>query len=133
MIVSVEQPHGVEGYSLAGFCGTCHQPAGMGLPVAGFPPLANTRWVKGDKETLIKITLKGLSGPIEVNGRNYPGQVPMTGFESLVGDQELAAVLTYVRSSFGNNASPVSAADIKTVREKYLDVNGPLDASTLSP
>ena len=57
----------------------------------------------------------------------------MTGFESLVGDQELAAVLTYVRSSFGNNASPVSAADIKTVREKYLDVNGPLDASTLSP
>ena len=89
--------------------------------------------MEGDKETLIKITLKGLFGPIEVNGRNYPGHVPMTGFESLVGDQELAAVLTYVRSSFGNNASPVSAADIKTVREKYLDVNGPLDASTLSP
>ena len=124
---------GLEVYSREGFCGTCHQPDGMGLPEAGFPPLVKTRWVEGDKETLIKITLKGLFGPIEVNGRNYPGQVPMTGFESLVGDQELAAVLTYVRSSFGNNASPVSAADIKTVREKYLDVNGPLDASTLSP
>ena len=105
----------------------------MGLPEAGFPPLAKTRWVEGDKDTLIKITLKGLAGPIEVKGRNYPGQVPMTGFESLVSDQELAAVLTYIRSSFGNDASPVVAADIKSVREKYLDVNGPLDASTLSP
>ena len=124
---------GLEVYSREGYCGTCHQPDGMGLPEAGFPPLAKTRWVEGDKDTLIKITLKGLAGPIEVNGRNYPGHVPMTGFESLVSDQELAAVLTYIRSSFGNDASPVVAAEIKSVREKYLDVNGPLDASTLSP
>ena len=124
---------GMEVYSREGFCGTCHQPDGRGLPEAGFPPLANTKWVTGNKETLIKITLKGLAGPIEVNGIIYPGQVPMTGYESLVSDRELAAVLSYVRSSFGNNASPVSSADIKFVREKYLDINGPLDASTLSP
>ncbi len=122
---------GQEVYSREGFCGTCHQPDGKGLPEAGFPPLANTNWVEGDKETLIKISLKGLAGPIEVAGKTYPGQVPMTGFESLVSDQELAAVLTYIRTSFGNKASPVTAADIKSVREKYLDVNGPLDASTL--
>ncbi len=124
---------GMEVYSREGFCGTCHQPDGKGLPEAGFPPLANTSWVTGNKETLIKISLKGLAGPIEVNGTIYPGQVPMTGYESLVSDRELAAVLSYVRSSFGNNASPVSSADIKFVREKYLAINGPLDASTLSP
>ena len=124
---------GKDVYSRPGSCSTCHQPDGNGLPDAGFPPLANTDWVTGDKELLIKITLKGLTGPIEVNGRTYPGQVPMTGFESLLSDQELAAVLTYVRNSFGNEASTVSPADIKTVREKYLDVNGPLDASTLRP
>jgi len=123
---------GREVYSREAFCGTCHQPDGQGLPDVGFPSLANTTWVTGDKETLIKITLKGLAGPIEVNGKSYPGHVPMTGFEGLASDQELAAVLTYVRTSFGNDASPVSQSDIKTVREKYLDVNGPLDASTLT-
>lgn len=122
---------GREVYSREGFCVTCHQADGNGLPEAGFPPLAKTSWVTGDKETLIKITLKGLVGPMEVNGTRYPGQVPMTGFEGLVGDQELAAVLTYVRQSFGNDASAVNASDIKYVREKYLDVNGPLDATGL--
>lgn len=122
---------GREVYAREGFCGTCHQPDGKGLPEAGFPPLAGTDWVTGDKERLIKITLKGLAGPIEVNGTTYPGQVPMTGFEGLLGDQELAAVLSYVRTSFGNDASPVSQSEIKSVREKFLDVNGPLDARTL--
>lgn len=124
---------GLEVYSRDGHCGTCHQPDGKGLPEAGFPPLTGTKWVNGDKETLIKIALKGLVGPIEVNGRSYPGHVPMTGFEGLMGDLEFAAVLSYIRQSFGNEASPITAEDIKTVREKYLDVNGPLDATTLTP
>ncbi len=123
---------GQEVYLRDGHCGTCHQEDGKGLVEAGFPPLAGTKWVNGDKETLIKITLKGLAGPIEVNGHQYPGHVPMTGFEGLLSDSEVAAVLTYVRQSFGNEASPVNEAEIKAVREKYLDVNGPLDASTLS-
>ena len=69
----------------------------MGLPDAGFPPLAGTKWVNGDHERLIKLTLKGLMGPIEVNGKAYPGLVPMTPFESLLSDYDAAAVLTFIR------------------------------------
>ena len=57
---------GAEIYEKEGYCGTCHQENGMGLPDAGFPPLADTKWVNGDHERLIKLTLKGLMGPIEV-------------------------------------------------------------------
>ena len=95
---------------------TCHQPNGKGLDPA-FPPLENSAWVSGDPERLIKIGLYGLMGPIEVNGKKYDGQVPMTPFGGLLDDNELAAVLTYVRNSFGNKAEPVTADDIKKVRE----------------
>ncbi|WP_143092902.1 c-type cytochrome, partial [Arsenicibacter rosenii] len=64
-----------------------------------------------------KIALKGLMGPIEVNTKKYPGQVPMTPFGGLLNDQEVAAVLTYVRNSFGNKAPAISAAQVKKVRE----------------
>ena len=55
-------------------------------------------------------------GPIEVAGKKYPGQVPMTPFESLLNDEEIASVLTYVRNSFGNKASPIRPGDVKKVR-----------------
>src|SRR5690606_4323632 len=55
-----------------GFCITCHQADGKGLPNSGFPPLAGTRWVLDDDTRLIKLTLKGLHGPIEVQGKKYP-------------------------------------------------------------
>ena len=74
------------------FCGTCHQHDGNGLTAAGFPPLAGTKWVLGDEERLIKLTLKGLMGPIEVKGKKYPGLVPMTPFEGMLKDDEIAAV-----------------------------------------
>ena len=54
-------------------------------------------------------------GPIEVKGKKYPGQVPMTAFKQL-SDDEVAAVLTYVRNSFGNNASMITPAKVKEVR-----------------
>ena len=108
---------GAEVYAREAHCGTCHQPDGKGLPESGFPPLAATKWVNGDPERLIKLTLKGLHGPIEVKGRKYPGQVPMTPFESLLNDREIAAVLTYVRNSFGNKGSVVSPAQIKAGRK----------------
>jgi len=113
---------GAEIYAREAHCGTCHQANGKGLPDAGFPPLAGTRWVNGDPERLIKLTLKGLIGPIEVLGKEYPGQVPMTPFEYILNDEELAATLTYVRNSFGNKASPVSAADVAKIREEIKDM-----------
>ncbi len=112
---------GSEIYEKEGYCGTCHQENGMGLPDAGFPPLADTRWVNGDHERLIKLTLKGLMGPIEVKGRNYPGLVPMTPFESLLDDYDAAAVLTFIRNSFGNKAEPILPWQVNKVRDEIKD------------
>ncbi len=107
---------GKEIYSRDGFCATCHQPDGQGLSASGFPPLAGTKWVNGNEERLIKIVLKGLMGPIQVNGKDYVGQVPMTPFGGMLNDEEVAAVLTYVRKSFGNNASVITPEKVKQVR-----------------
>ncbi|MFC0017966.1 PVC-type heme-binding CxxCH protein [Roseibacillus persicicus] len=115
---------GHEIYHREGFCITCHQEDGNGLPSAGFPPLAGTKWVNDDKEALIKLTLNGLMGPIEVKGVKYPGQVPMTPFGGMLKDEEVAAVLTYVRNSFGNKSEPVTPAEVKEVREKTKDKVG---------
>ena len=88
-----------------------------------FPPLAGTKWVQGSEDRLIKLTLNGLLGPIEIKGKIYPGQVPMTAFKQL-SDEELAAVLTYVRNTFGNKASIISPAKVKQVREATKNQNG---------
>ncbi len=106
---------GKEIYLRDGFCATCHQPDGMGLGASGFPPL-NGKWAIGNQDRLIKLVLKGVLGPVTVNGKEYPGQVPMTPFGGLLNDDEVAAVLTYVRNSFGNEASPVYADKVKEVR-----------------
>ncbi|GAA4441339.1 GDSL-type esterase/lipase family protein [Pontibacter saemangeumensis] len=111
-------------YAREGFCGTCHQPDGKGLTSSGFPPLTGTKWVVGSDERLIKIVLKGLHGPIEVLGKEYPGQVPMTPFGGMLKDEEVAAVLTYVRNSFGNKASAVTPEKVKAVREATKDKTG---------
>jgi mono/diheme cytochrome c family protein/glucose/arabinose dehydrogenase len=103
-------------YHREGHCATCHQPDGKGLDPA-FPPLAQTEWVTGDPERLIKLTLHGLIGPIEVNGKAFDGSVPMTPFGGLLNDDEVAGVLTYIRNQFGNKASAIAPADVTRVRE----------------
>ena len=121
---------GAEVYNREGHCVTCHQANGKGLPDSGFPPLNGTHWATGDPDLLIKLTLKGLMGPIEVKGKTYPGQVPMTPFEHLLKDDEIAAVLTYVRNSFGNKASPIQSNDVSQVREAvkaHLGLYQPVD------
>ncbi len=115
---------GKEIYSREGYCITCHQPDGKGLEASGFPPLNGTPWVLGSEDRLIKLVLKGMHGPIEVNGKNYPGQVPMTPFEGMLKDEEIAAVLTYLRNSFGNSAPAVTPAKVKEVRAAVKDKTG---------
>jgi len=107
---------GQEVYFREGHCVTCHQPNGKGLDPA-FPSLEKSPWVNGDKEHLIKIAMFGLMGPLEVNGKKYDGQVPMTPFGGMLKDDELAAVLTFVRNSFGNQAEPIQPAEVKKVRD----------------
>ncbi len=110
-------------FSRDGYCNTCHQPDGKGLEASGFPPLTDAKWLAND-DRLIKIVLKGLLGPIEVHDKKYPGQVPMTPFEGLLKDEEVAAVLTYVRNSFGNKGKAISAEKVKKVRAGISKKNG---------
>lgn len=115
---------GAEIYAREGHCSTCHQPDGKGLPDAGFPPIAGTQWSQGNPDRLIKLTLHGLLGPIVVNGKEYPGQVPMTPFGGLLNDDDVASVLTYIRNHFGNKASAIRPSDVKRVRAETKDMTG---------
>jgi mono/diheme cytochrome c family protein len=118
-------------FAKEGYCITCHQADGKGLPASGFPPLAGTNWVTGSEDRLIKVVLKGMLGSIDVNGKNYPGQVPMTPFGGLMSDKEVAGVLTYIRNSFGNQASVISPEKVKQVRASVKSKNDIYEASKL--
>ncbi|CAN5307004.1 GDSL-type esterase/lipase family protein [soil metagenome] len=114
---------GKEIYLRDAHCATCHQPDGQGLEGI-YPPVSETEWATGDPERLIKITLKGLWGPIEVKGTTYDpsqGVPPMTPFGGILDDGEIAAVLSYVRTSFGNDAPFVTAEEVARVREATKD------------
>jgi mono/diheme cytochrome c family protein/glucose/arabinose dehydrogenase len=108
---------GHEVYFRDAHCSTCHQPDGKGLDPA-FPPLTSSSWVTGSEDRLVKLTLHGLMGPIEVNGKKYDGLVPMTPFGGMLNDEEMAAVLTYVRNHFGNKAPAVEPATVTRIREE---------------
>ncbi len=115
---------GEEIYKREGFCVTCHQPDGLGLSASQFPPLAASPWVTGSKERLIKLTLNGMMGPLELLGKTYPGQVPMTPFGGMLNDEEIAAVLTFVRNAFGNSATAITAEKVHEVREATAGKQG---------
>lgn len=109
---------GKEVYLRDAHCATCHQPNGEGMANI-YPPLAKSDWLDND-ERLIKLALHGLWGPIEVRGQAYDpskGIPPMMGFAGMLNDIEMAAVLTYVRQSFGNDGEPVSAEAVRRVRD----------------
>jgi cytochrome c oxidase cbb3-type subunit 2 len=100
-----------------GLCFTCHQPNGLGI-AGQFPPLADSDWVLGDKERLIKISIYGLMGEIEVNGVKYNNVMVPPGIPpGSLTDNQIADVLTYIRNDWGNSASSVSAEEVATVRE----------------
>jgi mono/diheme cytochrome c family protein len=98
-------------------CSACHQVTGQGIPGV-FPPLANSSYVTSDNiERLSAIMIYGLSGPITVNGMQYNSV--MAGLGQTMNDAELAAVATYIRSSWGNSASEVKADTFSEIRKKY--------------
>lgn len=94
------------------YCQTCHQANGSGVPNM-HPPLTPGSWVGKDPKELIAIMMKGLSGKIEVNGEEYKNYMPS---HAQLTDEEIADVLSYVRSGFGNNFDPVTPEMVKKVR-----------------
>jgi cytochrome c oxidase cbb3-type subunit 2 len=99
-----------------GMCFTCHQINGEGL-AGQFPPLANSDWVLGDKSRLIKISMYGLMGEIEVNGVKYNNVMAPPGIPpGSLTDEQIANVLTYIRNEWGNSASAISPEEVASVR-----------------
>ena len=94
------------------YCISCHQADGGGVPNMA-PPLIQTSYVLGEKETLIKIVLNGLKN-VDINEETYNNPMPALG--AVLKDKEIADVLTYVRNSFGNKASAVTTDDVKKAR-----------------
>jgi mono/diheme cytochrome c family protein len=95
------------------YCAMCHQASGQGMPGA-FPSLVDDPIVKGDPHYLARVVLYGLQGRIVVNG--HPYNSAMSGFAGSMNDTQIADVLTYIRSSWGNNAPEVSADVVKAER-----------------
>jgi mono/diheme cytochrome c family protein len=97
-------------------CQTCHQANGLG--VAGqYPPLAGSEFTTGGSRRPAMIVLKGLQGPVTVKGQKY-GTAVMQPWDKTLTDQKIADVLTYERSEWGNNASPVTAEQIAALRKE---------------
>lgn len=104
------QKTGAEVYAT---CSACHQANGQGVPGA-FPPLAGSEWVNGKGDIPIAIVLHGLQGPITVKGQKYNGVMAPWG--TTFNDDQIAAVVTYIRSQWGNKAPAVTKADVARVR-----------------
>ncbi len=97
----------------AASCVTCHQPDGKGTGTM-IPPLSNTSYVSGDKSKLINVLLKGINKE-KIDGKDYSNVMPP--FPQL-SDEDIANVLTYIRSNFGNNASAITSDEVKMARNK---------------
>jgi len=99
-------------------CIACHQPTGQGLPGA-FPPLAGSEWVLAKApDHLIRIVLHGLEGAVTVKGVTY-NAAPMPGQKEALSDEQIAAVLTYIRQSWGNDAGEVTVERVRELRAQY--------------
>jgi len=96
-------------------CASCHQATGAGL-TGVFPPLAGSEWANADASLVAKILLLGIDGPITVKGATFHGVMP--AFSHQLSDAEIAAVASYVRSSFGNKSPAVTADVVKAERAK---------------
>ena len=107
-------------------CAVCHQANGQGLP-GQFPPLAGSEWVlskdwHGDNH-IVKIVLNGLQGPVTVEGKQFNSAMAPWG--GLLKDDQIAAVLTYVRNEWGNQAPPITKEFVAKIREQTKDRTEP--------
>src|SRR5881398_920847 len=96
-------------------CQTCHQANGLGVP-GQYPPLAGSEFTTGGSQRMVMIVLKGLQGPVTVKGQQY-GTAVMQPWDKTLTDKQIADVMTYERSEWGNSASPVTPDQIAAFRK----------------
>jgi putative membrane-bound dehydrogenase-like protein len=112
-------------YSMS--CIACHGPDGKGVAGA-FPPLDGSDWVTGDPSIPIRIVKHGLQGPVKVGGAEFNNLMPaLPDFD----EQKTADVLTYVRQSWSNDASPVTPQQVKEIWDKHSGRTTPWTAAEL--
>jgi mono/diheme cytochrome c family protein len=111
-------------------CATCHQPTGVGTPGV-FPPLAGSGIANGPASIPIRIVMRGLMGPVTVKGQEFNGVMPAYGIGVEMTDAEVAAVLTHVRSSFGNKGGAVTPEEVARERAAIASKAGPWTAAEL--
>jgi len=109
-------------------CVTCHQQDGSGIEGA-YPPLAGSEIVNGPPEQIAAILLHGLNGPLRVKGALYNGEMPSWG--SKLSDEQIAAVITYIRASFGNRAPAVDPSLVQQVRSATASRTSPFTEAEL--
>lgn len=105
-----------KGKEIYNSCLACHGLNGEGGAIG--PPLANSEWVVGPIENLVKIQFRGLEGPITVNGKDYTFPLAMepVAVQFNHSNEDTASVLTYIRNSFGNSASAVTPEMVEPFR-----------------
>lgn len=103
-------------------CMPCHQPTGMGTP-GTFPPLAGSDWAQAPgPNRIIRIVLNGLQGPLKVNGTDWNNA--MVPWRDTLSDQEIAAVVSYIRNEWGNKGSVVKPEQVKAIRDETKAKDG---------
>ena len=110
-------------------CAACHQATGEGVPGV-FPPLAGSEWATSEEAKVVRILLHGVTGPIEVAGETFNGMMPPWG--PTMKDADIAAVLTYVRSTWGNKGTPITAASVAKIRAATTSRTTPWTAAELA-
>ncbi|MGB5482559.1 MAG: c-type cytochrome [Eudoraea sp.] len=113
-------------------CANCHGTQGEGM--ARFaPPLKSSEWVTGDKEKLAMILLHGMEGPVVVNGKEYgiPDILPNMPSFSTLQNEDIAAISTYIRNSWGNSSEAISNGTVGRIRFRTQGKITPWQATEL--
>jgi mono/diheme cytochrome c family protein len=103
-------------------CAACHQTSGLGVAGA-FPPLVGSEWVTGPEQTVVRILLNGLGGPVSVKGATYNGAMP--AWKESLSDDDIAHVISYIRQWSPNAAAPVAASTVADLRKENASRTGP--------
>jgi mono/diheme cytochrome c family protein len=103
-------------------CSACHQTTGLGIAGA-FPPIVGSEWVTGPEQTVVRILLNGLGGPMKVKGVAYNGAMP--AWKESMSDDEISYVITYIRQWAPNAAPAVTGATVASFRKLDAARTGP--------
>ena len=94
-------------------------------------PTLHSDWVSGDREVLVKVLLRGLQGEIEINGELQHFEAPMPGFGPALGNDEIASILSYIRSAWTDAPADVTSAFVRKIRATEKEKTGPYEANAL--